>query len=59
MAATNLATDLKNVSEKDRKQIEQAQEMLGPDPAKMGLVKIILGQLPRERGVSISRTCRR
>ncbi len=39
MAATNLATDLKNVSEKDRKQIEQAQEMLGPDPEKMGLVK--------------------
>ncbi len=39
MSATNLATDLKNVSEKDRKQIEQAQEMLGPDPAKMGLVK--------------------
>ena len=32
MTATNLAKDLKNISEKDRKQIEQAQEMLGPDP---------------------------
>ncbi len=30
---------LKNVSEKDRKQIEQAQEMLGPDPEKMGFFK--------------------
>jgi acyl-CoA dehydrogenase family member 9 len=36
---TNLAKDLKNLSEKDRKQIEQAQEMLGPDPAKMGFIK--------------------
>jgi len=32
---------LKNVSEKDRKQIEQAQEMLGPDPATMGFIKNI------------------
>ncbi len=32
---------LKNVSEKDRKQIEQAQEMLGPDPASMGFLKNI------------------
>ena len=39
MAATDLAKDLKNVSEKDRKQIEQAQEMLGPDPATMGFMK--------------------
>jgi alkylation response protein AidB-like acyl-CoA dehydrogenase len=39
MTSTNLAKDLKNLSEKDRKQIEQAQEMLGPDPTKMGLVK--------------------
>ncbi len=30
---------LKNVSEKDRKQIEQAQEMLGPDPETMGFIK--------------------
>ena len=30
---------LKNVSEKDRKQIEQAQEMLGPDPETMGFFK--------------------
>ena len=39
MAATDLAKDLKNVSEKDRKQIEQAQEMMGPDPEKMGFMK--------------------
>lgn len=39
MAATDLAKDLKNVSEKDRKQIEQAQEMLGPDPDTMGFMK--------------------
>jgi alkylation response protein AidB-like acyl-CoA dehydrogenase len=35
----NLASDLKNLSAKDRKQIEQAQEMLGPDPSSMGVVK--------------------
>jgi len=35
----NLAADLKNVSEKDRKQIEKAQEMLGPDPETMGFIK--------------------
>lgn len=35
----NLAAELKNVSEKDRKQIENAQEMLGPDPETMGLIK--------------------
>ncbi|UCD74767.1 MAG: acyl-CoA dehydrogenase family protein [Phycisphaerales bacterium] len=35
----DLAKKLKNISEKDRKQIEQAQEMLGPDPATMGFVK--------------------
>jgi alkylation response protein AidB-like acyl-CoA dehydrogenase len=39
MTQTDLAKDLKNISEKDRKQIEQAQEMLGPDPATMGFVK--------------------
>jgi alkylation response protein AidB-like acyl-CoA dehydrogenase len=32
-------TKLKNVSERDRRQIAQAQEMLGPDPATMGFVK--------------------
>lgn len=37
----DLAKSLKNVSEKDRKQIEQAQEMLGPDPATMGFLKNI------------------
>jgi alkylation response protein AidB-like acyl-CoA dehydrogenase len=36
---SSLSSDLKNISEKDRKQIEAAQEMLGPDPETMGLVK--------------------
>ncbi len=35
----NLAAELKNVSEKDRTQIEKAQEMLGPDPETMGFIK--------------------
>jgi alkylation response protein AidB-like acyl-CoA dehydrogenase len=39
MTKTNLVDSLKNVSAKDRKQIEQAQEMLGPDPATMGFIK--------------------
>lgn len=39
MSGTDLAKDLKNVSEKDRKQIEQAQEMMGPDPDTMGFMK--------------------
>ncbi len=39
MSTTNLADNLKNISAKDRKQIEAAQEMLGPDPATMGVVK--------------------
>src|SRR4026207_1518681 len=37
----DLAHELKNVSAKDRKQIEQAQEMLGPDPETMGFIKNI------------------
>jgi alkylation response protein AidB-like acyl-CoA dehydrogenase len=37
--SSDLSTQLKNVAEKDRKQIEQAQEMLGPDPETMGFVK--------------------
>jgi alkylation response protein AidB-like acyl-CoA dehydrogenase len=37
----DLAKSLKNVSEKDRKQIEQAQEMLGADPETMGFIKNI------------------
>lgn len=45
MAQTNTKTDLakslKNVAARDRKQIEQAQEMLGPDPKDMGFVKNI------------------
>lgn len=36
---SSLASELKNLSAKDRKQIEQAEEMLGPDPATMGVVK--------------------
>ena len=39
MSKSNLTDNLKNISEKDRKQIEQAQEMLGPDPETMGFVK--------------------
>lgn len=39
MTTTDLAKNLKNISEKDRKQIEQAQEMLGPDPSSMGFLK--------------------
>jgi alkylation response protein AidB-like acyl-CoA dehydrogenase len=41
VSKTDLAKQLKNVSERDRKQIEQAQEMLGPDPETMGFVKNI------------------
>ncbi|MBT8485232.1 MAG: acyl-CoA dehydrogenase [Phycisphaerales bacterium] len=39
VSSSDLAQKLKNVSEKDRKQIEQAQEMLGPDPTTMGFIK--------------------
>jgi len=39
MSKTDLASQLKNVSKKDLKQIENAQEMLGPDPETMGFVK--------------------
>jgi alkylation response protein AidB-like acyl-CoA dehydrogenase len=35
----DISRQLKNVSERDRKQIEQVQEMLGPDPRSMGFVK--------------------
>ena len=49
MAKPDLASQLKNVSEKDRKQIEQAQEMLGPDPATMGFIKnLFWGNLREE-----------
>lgn len=45
----DLAKQLKNVSEKDRKQIEQAQEMLGPDPKTMGFIKnLFWGNLREE-----------
>ena len=37
--SSNLADNLKNISANDRKQIEAAQEMLGPDPATMGVTK--------------------
>ena len=36
--STNLST-LKNVSARDRKMIEQAEAMLGPEPSEMGFVK--------------------
>ena len=39
MAKNQLVDKLKNVSAEDRKQIEQAQEMLGPDPETMGFIK--------------------
>ena len=39
MSAKSLADSLKNVSEKDRKQIRDAEEMLGPDPKTMGFIK--------------------
>jgi len=35
----DLAKALKNVAARDRKQIEQVQEMLGPDPSTMGFIK--------------------
>ncbi|MBM4052233.1 MAG: acyl-CoA dehydrogenase [Planctomycetes bacterium] len=38
MSSTNLA-DIKGIAERDRKQIEAAQEMLGPDPSAMGAIK--------------------
>ncbi|MEY2785493.1 MAG: hypothetical protein RL277_1703, partial [Planctomycetota bacterium] len=38
MSSTNLA-DMKGIAERDRKQIEAAQEMLGPDPSTMGAIK--------------------
>jgi acyl-CoA dehydrogenase family protein 9 len=38
---SDLTKNLKNVSEQDRRQIEKAQEMLGPDPATMGFIKNI------------------
>jgi acyl-CoA dehydrogenase family protein 9 len=44
----NLATELKNLSAKDRKQIEDAQEMLGPDPSTMGVIKNIFWGTYRE-----------
>ena len=39
MSSSNIADNLKNISAKDRKQIEAAEEMLGPDPATMGAIK--------------------
>ncbi|MGY8756495.1 MAG: acyl-CoA dehydrogenase family protein, partial [Phycisphaerales bacterium] len=41
MSKPDLASQLKNVSAKDLKQIEDAQEMLGPDPETMGFIKNI------------------
>ena len=39
MQKQDLSKSLKNISAKDRKQIEDAQEMLGPDPDRMGVIK--------------------
>ncbi|MCH2141479.1 MAG: acyl-CoA dehydrogenase family protein [Phycisphaerales bacterium] len=39
MSKPSLADSLKNVSDKDRKQIKAAEEMLGPDPETMGFIK--------------------
>lgn len=48
-AKPDLSKQLKNVSAKDRKQIEDAQEMLGPDPATMGFIKnLFWGNLREE-----------
>ncbi len=41
MPKPDLISDLRNISEKDRRQIEKAREMLGPDPERMGFVKNI------------------
>ena len=50
MSKPDLAIDLKNVSEKDRRQIAQASEMLGPDPERMGFIKTIFwGKLQSSR----------
>lgn len=51
MSKPDLASQLKNVSEKDRKQIEQAQEMLGPDPETMGFIKNLFWGNVREEMV--------
>ena len=45
---SDLTKNLKNVSEQDRRQIEKAQEMLGPDPATMGFIKNIFWGRCRE-----------
>ena len=48
MSKPDLAADLKNLSERDRKQIQKAQEMLGPDPERMGFIKNIFWGSLRE-----------
>ena len=49
MSKPDLTSQLKNVSERDIKQIKNAQEMLGPDPETMGFVKnIFWGNLREE-----------
>lgn len=41
-----LAKSLKNLSEKDRKMIAEAEAMLGPDPSEMGVIKnLFFGRL--------------
>jgi acyl-CoA dehydrogenase family protein 9 len=41
MSKPDITDQLKNVSKKDIEQIKKAQEMLGPDPEKMGFIKNI------------------
>jgi acyl-CoA dehydrogenase family member 9 len=41
VAVRDLTDRLKGISEEDRRQIRQAQEMLGPDPSRMGPIKCL------------------
>ncbi len=41
MSKPDLIASLKNISARDRTQIAKAQEMLGPDPSRMGFIKSI------------------
>ena len=41
MSKPDLIASLKNISARDRTQIAKAQEMLGPDPTRMGFIKSI------------------
>ena len=41
MSKPDLIASFKNISARDRTQIAKAQEMLGPDPSRMGFIKSI------------------